>query len=238
MIICRCFVLSVLVSPLPCETFYVPVLQVLITRLFSAEPDSLELFVEQYNVGLRELLDLHAPLRTKVIRIRPSAPWINDEVRQSRKVPRKAERVWRATGLTVHYEIPRERHRCFKRLLVYTKSSFLKAKVGDCGLDSRKLFQHVGGLMGATTDRPLPTTHPPSSLPGAFCDFFSDKIVSIRSGLDASSASQPPLFDDEPPFLSRFQDPTPLCSFSPLSTEQVVALINAAPAKSCSLDLY
>ncbi len=119
--------------------------------LITNPSDSLELLVEQYNVGLRELLDLHTPLRSKTVRIRPSAPWINEEVRQARKALRRAERVWRATGLTVHYKILRDRHWSFNRLLVYTKSSFLKAKVADCGQDSRKLFQLVGGLMGATT---------------------------------------------------------------------------------------
>ncbi len=85
---------------------------------------SFDLLVEKYNDGLSSLLDFHEPLRTKSVKLRPSAPWINDEVRRLRKAFRKAERIWRRRKLTIYLDIFMECQRAFNRLLVSTKLVF------------------------------------------------------------------------------------------------------------------
>ena len=51
--------------------------------------------VAQYNDGLRSIIDKHAPLREKVVVLRPSAPWFTSEAHTLRRKLRKAERLWR-----------------------------------------------------------------------------------------------------------------------------------------------
>ena len=67
--------------------------------------DSLDDLVLQYNDGLAELLDKNAPWKEKTIVLRPLAPWMTDEICDSRRALRKAELVWRCSGLTVYLEI-------------------------------------------------------------------------------------------------------------------------------------
>jgi hypothetical protein len=58
-----------------------------------------------YSDIISEVLDKHAPLKTRTIVIRPLAPWYNDTIDALRKEARKAEKRWRKTGLTVHRDI-------------------------------------------------------------------------------------------------------------------------------------
>ena len=48
-----------------------------------------------YDTVLQSLLERHAPLKTKIVTIRPSAPWYTPEVKTKRP---RLERKWLATG--------------------------------------------------------------------------------------------------------------------------------------------
>jgi hypothetical protein len=76
------------------------------------------------------LLDYHAPLRTKDAKLLPSVPWIIDEVRLQRKGLRKAERIWRPRKLTIFLDIFTDCRRAFNRLLWFLLSQFLVDKGG------------------------------------------------------------------------------------------------------------
>lgn len=60
-----------------------------------SEPDKL---VDCYNTTLAELLDRHAPLKTKIVTVRPQVPWYTEEIREAKRERRRAERRWRSTG--------------------------------------------------------------------------------------------------------------------------------------------
>ena len=61
--------------------------------------------VTSYNDGLQQVLNQHAPLVTRCVRDRPSAPWLSFEVRDARRKRRRAERLWRTTKLSIHKEM-------------------------------------------------------------------------------------------------------------------------------------
>nr|KAG5698908.1 hypothetical protein BaRGS_006802 [Batillaria attramentaria] len=60
-------------------------------------PDDVDSLVACYDDGLRQALDRHAPLVTRRVRDRPSAPWLSESVREARRARRRAERQWRKT---------------------------------------------------------------------------------------------------------------------------------------------
>ncbi|EFX74977.1 hypothetical protein DAPPUDRAFT_108367 [Daphnia pulex] len=64
--------------------------------LVKSPTDSLDGLVTQYNDGNRSIIDQHAPLQTKTIVLRPSAPWISFEIRGLKAMARWAERMWQA----------------------------------------------------------------------------------------------------------------------------------------------
>ena len=76
-----------------------------LSRLCSVEhahcsyaPD-LDHLVDEYQEMLLRLIDHHAPIKEKVIRTRSQVPWYNEEIAKVKRERRKAERVWRRSGL-------------------------------------------------------------------------------------------------------------------------------------------
>jgi len=69
--------------------------------LICSPSDTLDGLVDQYNSGLRKVFDLHAPLRERLITLRPINRWITDEVLQHRINLRKKERCWRKWQLAI-----------------------------------------------------------------------------------------------------------------------------------------
>ena len=73
--------------------------------LYTNQERSLEESVKEYNDVLGDLLEKHAPLKTKWLIIRPAAHWVNDDILSARKEKRKMERRWVLSRLTVDREI-------------------------------------------------------------------------------------------------------------------------------------
>ena len=61
---------------------------------------------EQYDSEsvLSSILDKHAPLRKRVITIRPRAPWYSEEIKEQKVICRRLERRWRRSRLTSDYQ--------------------------------------------------------------------------------------------------------------------------------------
>ena len=68
-------------------------------------PAPCDFIVDNFNSKLRSALD---SLSTKTISIKPTPPWIKTEIKQLKRNCRSAERRWRQTKLTVHYDIFRD----------------------------------------------------------------------------------------------------------------------------------
>jgi hypothetical protein len=206
--------------------------------LITNPEDSLDELVQQYNDGLAVVLDKHAPWKEKTIVLRPLAPWMTDEIRGSRRVLRKAERVWRCSGLTVHLEIYNQLKMDMVALLKSTKASFLLAKVSECGSNQKPLYQLVYSLMGRPKQLSLPKHTSSSDLAVTFNEFFSSKISKLREGLDILADGLPP--DSPPPpeclFSTLHSEADLINGFLLVTTAMVCDIIRVSPAKSCPLD--
>ena len=62
-------------------------------------PDDIEELVISYNKTLKAVLDKHAPVKTRIIVVRPRVPWYTDEIRHAKRERRKAEGRWRLSKL-------------------------------------------------------------------------------------------------------------------------------------------
>ena len=51
----------------------------------------------QCNTTLAGLLDRHAPLKTKTVTVRPQVSWYSEEICETKRAHRRAERKWRTT---------------------------------------------------------------------------------------------------------------------------------------------
>ena len=136
-----------------------------------------------YNTCLRQLLDRHAPLVTRTVTDRTSAPWMTLEIKQAKVQPRLVERKWRESGLAVHREIYVKQRNLVSNMISKAKKDYLCDKIVNCG-SSRELFRLSSQMMGKFGDTMLPSNISSESLPVKFNEFFVHKIDEIRRSFD------------------------------------------------------
>ncbi|KAL8623498.1 hypothetical protein ACOMHN_015706 [Nucella lapillus] len=196
----------------------------------------------QLNTCLGELLDLHAPLTTRRVTDRTSAPWMTLEIKAAKQERRRTERQWQQTGLTVHRQIYCHERNVVSRMIRDAKRQYVCDKI--VGADSSKeLFKVSGELLGKTNDVILPSTAAPSDLPGTFNDVilpstllplicralsmtFVSKIVKIRSEMPGDTDAI-----ETVPFAG-----SPFTNFEAVGETQVKETISKMSKKSCKLD--
>jgi hypothetical protein len=76
--------------------------------LFTDPATTIDGLIDQYNVGIRQVIDKHAPLKEKMTVLRPANPWMTEDVRALRRELRKYERIWRSRKLCIDFQIYRE----------------------------------------------------------------------------------------------------------------------------------
>ena len=74
------------------------------SALVTNSSSEIEAMAEQYQDTLSNLLDQHAPLTTKTIKVRNMVPWYNDEIKQVKRTRRQLERRWRLTKLPCDHD--------------------------------------------------------------------------------------------------------------------------------------
>ena len=92
----------------------------------TADVDAL---TDQYNNILSDLIDKHAPERSRSITLRPNAPWYNDDLRLLKRQKRQSERRYISTRLEVHRQVYRDKCRTYTDALDLAKSNYYKTKI-------------------------------------------------------------------------------------------------------------
>ena len=188
--------------------------------------------VDHYNNTLSQVLDTHAPLKSKSVVIHPEAPFYNDELDKAKKVKRASERKWRKTKLEVHRQIYIEKRNFANNLLASTKETYYLKKISDAS-DQKSLFQIVNTLLNRVPKSIFPTYVPLSDLPECFAHFFSEKINIIRRRLDQDPIQRSNVIPNESNDLS-----SSLLSFVPTTELEVQNIIMQSKATTCRLDPF
>ena len=179
-----------------------------------------------YNTCLRQLLDHHAPLVTRTVTDRTSAPWMTLEIKQAKVQRRLAERKWRESGLAVHREIYVKQRSLVSNMIGKAKKDYLCDKIVNSG-SSRELFRLSSQMMGKFGDTMLPSNISPESLPDKFNEFFVHKIDEIRRSFDADS----PIPANQVEFSG-----TAFAVFQLVTEDFVETVVQEMPKKSRDLD--
>ena len=145
--------------------------------------DDLHVVVNNYNEVLRSLLDKHAPVKERVVTVRPSAPWYTVEVTAEKRKQRQLERKWRASRLPA--DRVRYVHQCnvvinlIKSLKLEYYSSFIKENSGN----QKVLFKTVQKLLQKPTVNYYPPSKNDHMLSDEFTTFFTTKIDTLHNYL-------------------------------------------------------
>ena len=95
-----------------------------ISRLFSLvldPPDDVDHLVDLYNSTLRDIVDEHAPLRTKDMPRKPMLPWYNKSIQVAKRHRRYCEWLWIRTTLCVHHKMFKVSKSLVKNTLAFAK---------------------------------------------------------------------------------------------------------------------
>ena len=139
--------------------------------------------VSEYNTGLEQLLDKHAPEKTRVTTARQSAPWLNDEIKLLKQQRRQAERSSRKDNITIKRQIYQHHCQLMKRAIDAAKKEYYRSRIKPC-TTSKALYQVTNTLSGKEKATSLPEHIPKQQLPDHFCAYFHDKVSRIRKEID------------------------------------------------------
>ena len=84
--------------------------------------------VYQYNSCLHNILDNHAPLKSRTITIRPYNPWYSPEIDEAKKLWKPLERKWRKTKLEVDREIFTTQRQPVCNMIYEAKAAYYRNK--------------------------------------------------------------------------------------------------------------
>ena len=99
--------------------------------------------VQQVNHGLMNLIDKHAPLRERVVTVRPKAPWYNSEIDTAKRLRRKLEHKWLKTKSQIDHDNFGQQCAVVNDLILKSKHTFYNGKMEDCDGDQNLLFKVI-----------------------------------------------------------------------------------------------
>jgi len=121
--------------------------ELLKSQLIIDPSETLDTLVDQYNDGLKCLLDKHAPMKTKTFVQRATVPWYNQTIQAARRDRRRMERLWTMPGLVVHQHIYWEARNRVGDLIDHAKREHYNDKIVQCGGDQLTIFKVVDSAL-------------------------------------------------------------------------------------------
>ena len=212
------------------EAFACDISESRLLSLQTSDPDEL---AEAYNSVLAELLNKHAPQKTKTVTVHPPAPWYNEEIMQAKRDRRRAERKWRQSGLCVHrdlYGIARDN---VSMLIAKSKEEFYKDKINSSDDSQRSLFACVKELLGTANSSKLPSSNSSHDFSDRIANFFVEKIAKIKTHLEEIKSK---FNADLGPETELVSNGNYLAKFDPTTEEEVKKIIMSSACTSCCLD--
>ena len=200
-----------------------------LSPLLSDSSSDLQEPLHLYNSELSSILDKHAPLKSRMVTIRPAAPWFSEEIKLER-IGRRFERKWRRSGLPEDRIRFIEQNRIVNQLLFSARSQYYTKLIDENCLNQRKLFGIVSKLLHRNPAPFYPSCYSAVDLVNNFIGFFADKITTIRYELDSNPKQSIHIFEEASAAttkLNRFTCP-------PLST--LLKILLPLASKCCELD--
>ena len=149
---------------------------------------SFEENINSYNVAIKQIVDNHAPIKTKTVKEVRSAPWFDGEYEELRRKRRHAEKQFRNTGCTIHKENYTKLGKQAIALAHKKKCQYYDDKLSTGNV--KEMYAAINIFLDKKQEKVLPTASSDVELANTMMTFFNDKIEKIRSSFPATSDSQ------------------------------------------------
>ena len=158
-----------------------------VTAKFQVNPvtNSVDEIVENYNAVITEVLNKHAPIKTKEIKVVTTAPWFDGEYITLRKQRRKAEKKHRKSGLQVHKEEYVNLRKQTTDVAKNKKKTYVTRKLAQGS--SKTLYSVVNELIDNKKEVVLPFSESDKELADSFLHHIKQEIDKIRSNFPVAS---------------------------------------------------
>ena len=197
--------------------------------LITHPPSDLSDLIDCYNSTLSNLLNKHAPLKSKIIRSKPSNPWFTSALNKLKSAKRRLERAWSKSHSLDDLKLLRSATNHYNAAVIKAKRDFNTSLISSHVTNPRQLWKTVNKLLHRTLPQVLPSSESLSSLSQSFATFFSDKIHKLHTNLLLNYTHSSPHI---PPPVT---PPTFSC-FTPVTMDEVSKLLSDSPETSCDLD--
>ena len=139
---------------------------------FVAHPsDDIDTLYEQYVSSLSDLLDIHAPLKTRRL-TKPAPGWITNEFRTTKCMRRQYERTWRRDKTPLNRARLRQQINRCNHLLNKNKKNYYQELIKENSGDGNKLWQVLSKVLGKSRVSILPSCTDEKSLANRFGTFL------------------------------------------------------------------
>ena len=183
-----------------------------------------------YDNTLTCLVDKHAPVNERSVRLRQDTAWYNEDLRNEKRVKRQKERAWRKSKLEVHRQIYVDQCKRVNNLLTKTKAAYYSHMVSDAGNNQQRLFRIVNRLLHRKGQSVLPVHTSSAETAKVISEYFSGKIDICRELSVCRDADECVDNNTSRGFTSE------LSSFVAPRMEVIKHIITDASPKSCDLD--
>ena len=150
----------------------------------SADWDNIDALSDCFNMTLTDILDKHAPLKTRIMINRPKIPWFNDDIKQLKRKRRRLEKKALKTDLPGDWNNYHKVRNQYSSLFKSARVNYYSNLIDQCAGDSRKLFRVVNSLSREPLETALPEHDDLTNLANEIGTFFLQKIEIIQENLD------------------------------------------------------
>lgn len=151
--------------------------------------------INNYTEVMTNTLNKHAPLKTKRIKLVPDAPWFDGEYAELRRQRRRAEKLYRRTGLLTDRKKYVDLRKQTTTLAYCKKRRFYDEKLDTS--NNKVLFSVVNKLLDDKQDAVLPTATSDKDLADSFMNYFVNKIAKLRSQFTKPAETNPLAFNTD-----------------------------------------
>ena len=190
--------------------------------------DNIDALSDCFNMTLTDILDKHAPLKTRIMINRPRIPWFNDDIKQLKPKRRRLEKKALKTDLPGDWKNYHKVRNQYSAPTESARLNYYSNLIDQCAGDSRKLFRVVNSLSREPLMTALPEHDDSTKLANEFGTSFGKKIEIIKENLD--------MFHVQEPRLAPVTPKENLENFSSLSIEEVSKIVLESSNASCRLD--
>ena len=139
---------------------------------------------ELYNNCMRSILDRLAPMTSKRVFARPSAPWMSSNIIEAKRQRRKAERKWRSSKCQSDLAVFKRKRNHVTFLMNEARRVYYSTLIAENSRDQKHLLKVSKKVLNITGTPVLPPHEEKQKLANEMGMFFIKKIADIRLDLD------------------------------------------------------